>query len=69
MTKQSTFTKRNPAWMILVATTAFLMFPENAYMQTQTSYLLPDGTKYVSWEVRLFAARTLPTPVFAASPD
>ena len=42
----------------LVVTTVFLMFPGNAYMQTKTSYLLPDGKEYVSWEVPVNYSKT-----------
>jgi hypothetical protein len=60
MTNQSTkcFIKLNQALMILVTTTVFLMFPGNTYTQTKTSYLLPDGTKYVSWEVPVTYSKT-----------
>jgi len=41
-----------PGFLIIsVVTIVFELFTESAYTQTKTSYLLPDGTKYVSWEV------------------
>jgi hypothetical protein len=40
----------------LIITTLFLMFQENAYMQTK--FLLPDGTEYVSWEVPVTYSKT-----------
>ena len=43
---------------ILVIGIVFLLFSENAYMQTKTSYLLPDGTEYSSWEVPVHYLRT-----------
>jgi hypothetical protein len=59
MLKQSrNFGKRNQALIIPVMTILFVMFPENAYMQDKTSYLLPDGTEYVSWEVPVNYSKT-----------
>ncbi len=52
------FRKINHSLMILAITIAFLMFHENAYMQTKTKYLLPDGTEYVSWEVPVTYSKT-----------
>jgi len=57
--KQSLFFRKlNHTLMILVVITVFLMFSGNAYMQTKTSYLLPDGKEYVSWEVPVTYSKT-----------
>ena len=59
MFKQSNaISKIHHTLLMLVATTVLLMFSENAYMQTKTSYLLPDGTNYVSWEVPVSYSKT-----------
>ena len=52
------FRKYNHILMILVITTAFLMLPESAYLQNKTSYLLPDGTEYLNWEVPVKYSKT-----------
>ncbi len=44
--------------MIRIITIVFLMFPENLNAQTKTSYLLPDGEEYVSWEVPVTYSKT-----------
>lgn len=44
--------------MMPIITTVFLMFPGNLYAQTKTSYLLPDGKEYVSWEVPVTYSKT-----------
>ena len=49
ISKQSHFfSKFHHALIILGITTVLLMFSGNVYMQTKTSYLLPEGTEYVS---------------------
>ena len=44
--------------MVFVISSVFLMFSENAHMQTKTSYLLPDGTEHISWEVPVTYSKT-----------
>jgi len=59
MSKQSPFFRRlNRTLMILTISSIFLILPESAYMQTKTSYLLPDGKEYVSWEVPVTYSKT-----------
>ena len=52
------FGKFDHVLMILVISLVFLMFPEKAFMQTKTSYLLPDGKEYTSWEVPVTYSKT-----------
>ena len=52
------FSKFHRVSMILVITAVFLLFPGNTYTQTKTSYLLPDGQQYVSWEVPVTYSKT-----------
>ena len=52
------FRKHNCVSMVLIITTVLLLFSENAYMQTKVSYLLPNGTEYVSWEVPVTYSKT-----------
>ena len=57
--KQTRFLRKyNHALMILFITTVFLMFSGNAYTQTKSRYLLPDGTEYISWEVPVTYSKT-----------
>ena len=57
MLKQSLrFKMHNHTFLILLA--LFLAFSENAFTQTKTSYLLPNGTEYVSWEVPVSYSKT-----------
>ena len=59
MLKQSLcFRRLNHTFMILVIATVFLAFSENTFTQIKTSYLLPDGTEYVSWEVPVTYSKT-----------
>lgn len=59
MIKQSQcFGKLSRTLTLSVITIVSVMFPENAYMQDKTSYLLPDGTEYVSWEVPVKYSKT-----------
>jgi len=60
MLNQSTkyFKSLNSALRFMVATSVFLMFTGNAYMQTKTGYFLPDGTKYQTWEVPVAWTKT-----------
>ena len=44
--------------MFLGISLGFLMFPQKAYMQAKTSYLLPDGKEYISWEVPVSYSKT-----------
>ena len=46
------------ALTILGITTGLLMFSGNAYTQTKTSYLLPDGKEYMNWEVPVTYSKT-----------
>jgi len=44
--------------LILIISSVLLMLPGKVYMQTKTSYLLPDGKEYVSWEVPVTYSKT-----------
>ncbi len=44
--------------MIPIISIVFLIFPENIHAQIKTSYLLPDGEEYVSWEVPVTYSKT-----------
>ena len=58
LTQSLFFKKFDHTLMILVTATVFLIFPGNAYMQSKTNYLLPDGTEYVNWEVTVNYSKT-----------
>ena len=44
--------------MMPILSLTFIVFPGNLYAQTKTSYLLPDGKEYVSWEVPVTYTKT-----------
>jgi len=58
-TQKRFFRKLSQTLMMMpIITNVLLMFPGNLYAQTKTSYLLPDGKEYVSWEVPVTYSKT-----------
>lgn len=43
---------------VIVIISVFIVLPRNIYAQTKTSYLLPDGQEYGSWEVPVSYSKT-----------
>lgn len=42
----------------IISLAVFLIFPQNVSSQSKTTYLLPDGNEYVSWEVPVTYLKT-----------